>query len=496
MTGRLENTPDSVVRRLIITPALTQELTHHYEYFLDINTAHLFALLEEGILPETTAVALQQATEEMRTAGAEALPQDSRHEDLYFTLEADLIRRVGPEAGGRLHTGRSRNDMLATVARLRARDELSQTLACLLRLRETLLNLVEEHLRSIVSGYTHLQAAEPITLGHYFSALLRSLERDSERIFACLSRIDRSPLGSGAMASTTFPVNRHLSAELLGFEAIMENSLDAVASRDFIVEMLSTLSLMANNLSRFAQDLYVWNTAEFSFAEVDSAIAVTSSIMPQKKNPVTLEHVKGKAAHVEGALVSSLTALKSAGFSHSRESSSEALRFAWEGSAEARAAVELFEHTLALTTFRTDRMRDAAVSNFSCVTEVANELVRQEGLPFRTAHHIVGSLVSRCLSEGTDASEITTEMITAASEQHWPTPVRLDPQTLARALDPAANAAARLTPGGPAPAEVQQQLALLRERLSGDIRHLEDFTRRWKEARDELRQRTMNLIER
>lgn len=496
MSGRLKKSPDEVVQRLIIEPGLAKELSSHYEYFLDINTAHLLSLTDQGLLPEEEAAQIQRATEDMRMAGPEALPLSPRHEDLYFTIESDLIRRTGPELGGKLHTGRSRNDILATVARLRARRELSQALERLLELRATLLTLAQEHTDSVISGYTHLQAAEPITLGHYFAAVLQSLERDSERLLSCLNRIDRSPLGSGAMASTTFPLDRGGTAELLGFETVAENSLDAVASRDFAVEMLSTLTLMTNSLSRFAQDLHIWNTSEFSYAEVDSGIAVTSSIMPQKKNPVTLEHIKGKTSHVEGALVSILSSLKSSAYSHSRESGVEALRFTWEGAAEASSAVELFTHTLRMTTFDTERMRAAAAFNFSCVTEVANELVRHQGIPFRTAHHIVGSLVSHCLDRGLTAQDITSEMIAEVATSHGADPASLSPELVARALDPLSNVEARLTRGGPAPTEVSRQISLLRERAEGDALLLDEVTQRWKEAKDELRQRTISLTER
>lgn len=334
--SRLDRTPDDVVHRLLIDPAMERESDSSFKYFVEVNQVHIAMLHSIAELDTHTASVLQNANEDILNEGAAALPFDPKHEDLYFTIEAAVINKVGPEIGGSMHTARSRNDMLATIARMRMREELMEVLELINSLRDSVLRIADRHENDVISGYTHLQAAEPITLAHYFAALLEATQRDYQRVLATLEKVNRCPLGSGAMASTTFPIDREFTAKALGFDGPMDNSLDGVASRDYAVEALGALAILTNNLSRFSTDLLVWATAEFAYLEVDSGIAVTSSIMPQKKNPVTLEHIKAKTSHVEAAWVSSITSLKSAPYSHSRESSVESLSGVWEGISEAK----------------------------------------------------------------------------------------------------------------------------------------------------------------
>lgn len=479
--GRLAKKPDSTLQRLLIAPGVERDLKANYNYFLEINDAHASMLQRSNLLSSDEAREIRNATAAMRESGPHALQIDPELEDLFFNIEAELMRRVGPSVGGKLHTGRSRNDILATAARMRFRDELTQVIEDLFELRRTLIDRASQHLNTVVSGYTHLQAAEPITLGHYFAAAIFALERDHDRIRECLERVNHSPLGSAAMASTTFPIDRKSTANELGFSAPMENSLDGVASRDFAAEGLAALSMLTNDLSRFSHDLWVWCSAEFGYADVDSAIAVTSSIMPQKKNPVTLEHIKSKTAHVQAAWMSCMGSLKAAAYSHSRESSVESLAHVWTGISEARAAVELFTHTIVNINFDTEVMLERARKNFSCVTELANEIVRQKHLDFRTAHHIVGDLVAVCLEAGQDASSISSQMLDESAVKYVESPLRLSDDEISRVLDPQQNVSARTTLGGPASEEVARQLAVAKERLTLDrtdphIRHSKEIT--------------------
>ncbi|MGP9781046.1 argininosuccinate lyase [Glutamicibacter sp. AOP12-B1-11] len=496
MTGRLEKTPDEVVRRLIIEPGLEKDLEAHFDFFLEVNAAHLVMLADTGIITAETAGRLARALETIRDAGPGRLPIDPSLEDLFFNIEAELIRLAGQETGGQLHTARSRNDMLATVARMRMRRELAAAGERLVSLRRSLHTIAAGHLDHVMSGYTHLQGAEPITVAHYLAAALHALERDHRRLAAALDGADEGPLGSGAMASTTFAIDRALTARLLGFPSSMGNSLDGVASRDYMLEALGTLAIMTSNLGRFAQDLYIWATDEFGYVEVDASVAVTSSIMPQKKNPVTLEHIKAKSAHLQACWVSAQGALKSSAYSHSRESSVEALRFVWDGVTEASTALELFEHTLENITFNTTAMGARAATNFSCVTELANVMVRSHGISFRTAHHLVGALVAHCLDHRLTAQDIDADMIANISLRFLPQALVVSPTDLDSALDPTRNVAHRTTHGGPAPAEVHRQLDRLTAQLAEDEKNLTARTEHWKEARHELAYRMMALDER
>lgn len=466
--SRLDRFPDGVVHRLLIDPAMQRDLASSFEYFIEVNKVHIAMLQRVGELDARTASDLNRANDDILREGAQALPFDAKHEDLYFTIEAAVIAKVGPEIGGSMHTGRSRNDILATIARMRMREELIEVLELVNRLRDTALSLADRHECDVVSGYTHLQAAEPITLAHYFAALIEAIQRDHQRILATAERANQCPLGSGAMASTTFPLDRDFTAKALGFDGPMDNSLDGVASRDYAVEALGALAILTNNLSRFGAELQVWATAEFGYLEVDADIAVTSSIMPQKKNPVTLEHVKAKAAHVEAAWISSLTALKSAPYSHSRESSVESLSWVWNGIAEAKASIELFTHTLEHMTFDTELMRHRASMNFSCVTELANGIVREHDLSFRTAHHIIGTLVKDTLAAGKTSESITVEDIAAASEDIVGYRLQVSEDMVGKALDPNQNAQARVTRGGPATKETGRQRRAEKDVLARD----------------------------
>lgn len=495
MAGRLDKTPDAVVRRLLIDPGLQRDLAHHFDHFLDVNAAHLVMLVGADILAPERARRIQVAAEEIRRAGPAALSIDPTLEDLYFNIEAALTARAGADAGGSLHTARSRNDILATVARMRMRRELTDVCSKLLSLRRTLLDLAAKHVETIMTGHTHLQAAEPITVGHYLSAMLHALRRDYARLYTCLAEVNACPLGSAALASTTFEIDRSVTAELLGFDTVMENSLDGVAARDYVASVLAASAVLATNLSRFAQDLYVWAADEHGYVDVDAAIATTSSVMPQKKNPVTLEHIKSKAAHVQASWTSCLGTLKGVSYSHSRESSVESLRFAWDGIAETSVAVELFEHTVTKVTFDADRMRRRAADNFSCVTELANELVRHHDLPFRLAHHVVGTLVAECLASGRSAADIDEELLDQVAERVLGRPIGASKEMLANALDPLSNVRRRTALGSPGPPEVSRQLTELAGELTRDEKALADFVAGQERAAETLRRQSAALVE-
>ncbi|MEW6226529.1 MAG: argininosuccinate lyase, partial [Bacillota bacterium] len=320
---RLNSQPLKEVAELLFRPAIERDFRLGFGHMIRINKAHVVMLAETGILPGDVAAKILIALEALEERGLGVADLDPSVEDLHFNIERWLIERTGPEVGGRMHTGRSRNDLHATLDRMIAKDRLNELLDLLILLREQLLRLASENLATVMTGYTHLQPAQPITLGHYMCALASAFERDTRRLEAAYETINQCPLGAGALAGTGFPINRELTADLLGFDGIVENSLDAVASRDWVPELLAALSIMMTGISRLAMDLYLWYTDEFSYIDLDGSIAAVSSIMPQKKNPITLEHCKAKAAHVYGALIASLASLKNVPFGHSRDVAGE-----------------------------------------------------------------------------------------------------------------------------------------------------------------------------
>lgn len=292
VSRRLKEPTAAEVCDLIYAPRLAG-FADGFGYLGDVNKAHIVMLAECGLIDAPVAVALARGVLEMEQVCPQAVTLDPLREDAYFNYEAHLIEKVGTDVGGRLHIGRSRNDLLATLDRLRGRDVLMDLLDALYNVRQSALDAAAKYTDAIMPGYTHLQPAQPITFGFYLSGVAQALERDCLRLAATLDSMNRSPMGAAAFAGTPFAINRARTAELLGFDGFLENTLDAVGSRDFALESMAQMTLLAVFWSRVAQDFFVWSTHEFALIDFPDSVAGTSSIMPQKKNPVVLEYLKG-----------------------------------------------------------------------------------------------------------------------------------------------------------------------------------------------------------
>src|SRR5699024_866386 len=297
MRERLKMNLSNKVIRYLFAPSIKSELDRSFTNMMQVNKAHLSMLTTEKIISKETGDRINEALIEIENIDKENFEINYNLEDLYINIEEKIIQKVGIETGGQLHTGRSRNDLNATVTRMNTRNSIINICSLLLNLRRNLYSLAKDNEEVLITGYTHMQPAEPITLGHYFSSILFALERDFSRLIHSFKSTNLSPLGSGAMASTSYKINRDYTAELLGFDENLKNSLDGIASRDYMIETISSINILMSSLSRFSYDLYIWSTYEYGLIEVSDSVAVTSSIMPQKKNPITLEHIKGKASH-------------------------------------------------------------------------------------------------------------------------------------------------------------------------------------------------------
>lgn len=467
--GKMKKTPAREVVEHLIRPAIASDLSRSYQTILDINKAHVVMLAEESIIEKDVAGRILDVTAKMARMGDnpefEITPDV---EDLYFNLERYLIQETGIDVGGRMHTARSRNDLTATVARMDSRTAYLQLCAMFIDLRKTLIALAKDNLDAAMAGYSHLQPSEPITFAHYCSAVLNALERDYARLAHAWATLNICPLGGCSMGSTTFPINRESTARSLGFDAPMANSIDCVASRDYALEIVGALAMTANTFSRLAQDLYVWATPEYKYIEVDDSVAVCSSIMPQKKNPVTLEHIKGKAAHIEGFWISIFSALKNVAYTHSRDVSGESMRFYWTALQEMKAAFDLLAVTLKTLKVNKEHMLEAAKDNFCTVTELANYLVRYDTFSFRAAHEILALVVDYMMVNNKKSSEITLEELNAISLQLVGKKTTLTAGQVALALDPALNAKSKTAGGGASPEEVTRQLTALEKILAND----------------------------
>jgi len=451
----------------IYGPRLARDFARQFGYLTDVNQAHLLMLAHTGLVSPDVARTLAGGLVQIEAEGAAAFELDPAKEDPYFNYEHKLMAITGRDIGGRLHMARSRNDISATIDRMRARTAVLDVIEAIGHVRQVALDGALRHVDAVMPGYTHLQPAQPITFGFYLSSVAEALGRDMDRLHASLARIDVMPLGAGALAGTRFPIDRSITAAALGFSAAAPSTLDAVASRDFAWEAMSAMAIVALTWGRVAQDFYVWSTPEFGLVSFPDSVASTSSIMPQKKNPVVLEFLRGKSSHVIGLLNTSLATVKGTHFSHSGDSSRESIRSFWECAEETQRCLSLF--ALVMSTVEPRRQTMLQRLDFCVATDLADGLVAEAGLSFRDAHHVVGGLVRLAMDEGTTADGLTSEMLDRAAMDVTGTPIGWPEARIRKYLDPIESVNARRN-GGPAPAEVtvaiERQLTHLRRVLA------------------------------
>ena len=464
---RLRSGPSEELVSLVFEPAIRRDFEMGFQHLIDINKAHVIMLCKQNLLLRNDASAILGALEKLESGAYSLEDLDFAAEDLHFNVETRVIQLVGAETGGRMHMGRSRNDLHATMDRMMARVGILGVMDLLAELIDTATGLAGEHVDTVMTGYTHTQPAQPVSLGYYLCGVVEAPKRDCARLEAAYSHVNRCPLGAGAMAGTGFPIDRSLVSELLGFDMPTSNSLDAVASRDWVSETLAALSILMSNISRLSYDLYIWSTDEFSYIEVADSLAAVSSIMPQKKNPIALEHCKAKAGHVFGALVANLSCTKNTPFSHCRDISAESVTPLWSGLEETCAALRLITESIRTLTVNKDVMSKRARDNFSTATELADSLVRQFDMPFRIAHMIVAKVVSNAIEAGIRSDHITPEMVDEAATSVIGRPIGLSCEMLKQVMDPDLNMRIRSSHGGPAPTEVKAMIADNVRRLDG-----------------------------
>ncbi|PKM90599.1 MAG: argininosuccinate lyase [Firmicutes bacterium HGW-Firmicutes-12] len=376
--------------------------------------AHARMLGEEGIITIEEAAQLIIGLEGiLKDIETEKIEFSMEAEDIHMNIETLLIERIG-QTGKKLHTGRSRNDQVALDTRIFVKEEIQKTQLLLKDLIKTLVDIAEENAETIMPGYTHLQIAQPITLGHHLLAYVEMFKRDYGRLADCYKRTDIMPLGAGALAGTSYPLNRQRVADELGFGGVSKNSMDSVSDRDYMIEFLAAASLVMMHLSRFCEEIILWANQEFAFIELDDSYSTGSSIMPQKKNPDVAELMRGKTGRVYGDLMALLTVMKGLPLTYNKDmqEDKEAL---FDGVDTVQKCLLVFTPMLATITFKKDKMRLSAQKGFSNATDLADYLVRQ-GMSFRDAHHVVGKLVSYCISCSKLLEELSIEEMRTAYE--------------------------------------------------------------------------------
>ena len=369
--------------------------------------AHVMMLAKQGILTEEEQRKMISGLEGiLRDIEDGSLTISEKYEDIHSFVEATLIERIG-EPGKKLHTGRSRNDQVALDMKLYIRDEVYATDHLLKELLEVLLGIMEEHIDTFMPGFTHLQKAQPITLAHHMGAYFEMFKRDRARMKDVYRRMNYCPLGSGALAGTTYPLDREYTAELLGFAGATWNSMDSVADRDYLIEFLAALSTVMMHLSRFSEEVIIWNSNEYQFVEIDDAYSTGSSIMPQKKNPDIAELVRGKTGRVYGALMSLLVTMKGLPLAYNKDMQ-EDKELAFDAIDTAKGCLMLFTDMLRTMRFQKEQMERSAKNGFTNATDAADYLVGH-GVAFRDAHGIVGQLVLSCIEKGISLEEMSLE---------------------------------------------------------------------------------------
>lgn len=368
-----------------------------YRQDIEGSMAHVKMLAKQQILTEQERdQILEGLAGILKDVEDGTLPITKEYEDIHSFVEANLIDRIG-DAGKKLHTGRSRNDQVALDMKLYVREEVQKTDALLTDLLKVILHIMEENLDTIMPGFTHLQKAQPITLAHHMGAYYEMFRRDRSRLSDIYNRMNVCPLGSGALAGTTYPLDREYTASLLGFSGATLNSMDSVSDRDYVIEYLSALSTIMMHLSRFSEEIIIWNSNEYQFVEIDDAYSTGSSIMPQKKNPDIAELVRGKTGRVYGALMSMLTTMKGIPLAYNKDMQ-EDKEMAFDAMDTVNACLPLFTGMLATMKFRKSVMERSAQRGFTNATDAADYLVNH-GVPFRDAHGIIGQLVLTCIQK-------------------------------------------------------------------------------------------------
>ena len=445
--GRFAEGPSAIMREINASIPFDKAL---WRQDIAASKAHVTMLAAQKIVSDADAEAILGGLDSIAAEyEADGVPEDWDLEDIHMTTESRLAELIGP-AAGRLHTARSRNDQVATDFRLWVRDAMDQTLAGLHALQRALLKQAEVHAASIMPGFTHLQTAQPVTLGHHLMAYFEMVSRDVSRFEDARARMNFSPLGSAALAGTGFPIDREMTAKALGFDAPTRNSLDAVSDRDFALDYLQAAAQCSLHLSRLAEEFVIWASQPFGFVRMADSLSTGSSIMPQKKNPDAAELVRGHAGRIVGCLTSLMVTMKGLPLAYSKDMQDDKPPV-FEAANLLGLSIAAMTGMVADSTFKVERMRQAAELGYATATDLADWLVTQADIPFREAHHITGAAVKLAESRGIALDELSIEDLKAIDE-------RIDDRVY-KALSVEASVAARASYGGTAPAEVRKRVA-------------------------------------
>lgn len=460
------------------------------EPMVAIDYAHLVMLVEQGLMAPEHARRVRDALDRLSIDALKQVQYDGSCEDLFFYLERQLSADAGEDAAGRLHMARSRNDIDMTMYRMRQREFVLAVLRASLDLREALLEIAGRHLETVFAAHTHTQPAQPTTVGHYLLAVIEQLERDGGRLTAAFRSTNRSPLGACAITGTAFPIDRWTTSRLLGFDEPTGNTYGSIATVDYLLEALSATATLLVGLGRFLQDMLLWCTAEFGYLRLPDGYVQCSSIMPQKRNPVALEHARALGSKALGQSLAVFNAVHNTPFGDIVDTEDDLQPLVFTAFKDATRAVTLVAAAMKGAQFSAERMQQRATEGLITVTELADTLARERGIPFRSAHRIATAFV-RTRAASSSSSDV--DALAAASKEVLGEPVRFTAEHLAEVLSPKHFVEVRRTPGGPSPAETSLAVKESLNRLEEDRAWLQERVERLTSAQQELGKRARAL---
>ncbi|MCR8644000.1 argininosuccinate lyase [Paenibacillus sp. N1-5-1-14] len=477
--------PGKTYTEVVLEPAFNEAKQQLLGPMMAINKAHLIMLLQENLITPEDAHAIANAITDLDLDGLRKCTYTGEFEDLFFQVEKQLLDKAGDIAGN-LHLGRSRNDMGIAIYRMTLREKMLITLGSALHLKEHLLAFAEEHVDTLMIGYTHTQQAQPTTMAHYIMAVVDSLSRDIRRLIAAYMNCNRSSMGAAALTTSGFPINREKMMDLLAFEGLVENSYDAIGGADYVGEIASCVQLAATNLGRVTQDLLLWSTQEFGVLKVSAPYVQISSIMPQKRNPVSLEHMRSLLSSCVGNASAVLTMIHNTPFGDIVDTEDDMQPYAWKSLEILEKMYRLLAAVIGTMEVNKEVLRKRTEGSFATVTELADTLVRTDGLSFRKSHHIVSGVVKKALEQGLAANEITLPLVNEVAIQVIGRELSIDEVILQQSLDPEHFVNIRSLPGGPSPKEMERMITDRKLRLQANRQWLHESTEKCEAALQHL----------
>lgn len=486
--------PGKTYVECLLKPVFNDQRDYLFHAMFQVHRAHVLMLYDKGILSAAEAKKILRAVEEIARCNHKELEYDPRYEDLFFMMEARLTEKIGKELAGNMHIARSRNDMGVAMYRMVLRERLLELIGKVLTLREVLLKVCEEHLDTVMPAYTHTQPAQPTTLGHYLLAIHDVTERDTGRLWSAYHIVNRSPLGAAAITTTGFDICRDAVKETLGFAGMVENSYDAIAGADYLLETATAIIILMTNMGRWIQDFLLFCTREFDAFRIADPYVQISSIMPQKRNPVSVEHSRSLASSAVAEAQAVCTMIHNTPFGDIVDTEDDLQPHLYQAMDKSMRVLSLMSAVIGTIEVNRKHLLQRAREGYITITELADAMVREKGIPFRTAHRIASQVAQKAFREGKELYDISPEMIEQVAKEISGTEIAFTHQELSRVCDPLYFIEVRKCPGGPSPVETKRMLEERKKRIGQDRRGWEEQRGALEAAQRKLCRRIQELI--